>query len=204
MGDFTFNDDLNIAKYLSKSYRDPTSHLFLENGTDRIFEAAKNDSRIFKASRSQIKQYQESLSEISRSYEARLLHGQNRSLQRRSYINFSSLNILVGDLMFLPSSFTQKHDGKSVILALMDSASRLVFAKNIANSSSRETIAAFEEGLRFFTSGAPAGQSYLYFLSDKGVCIYKMTIILKNIPPVHNNITSPNDLFLFFLSLKTE
>ena len=168
MGDFSFNDDLNIAKYLSSSYRDPTSNLFLENGTTRILEAAKNDSRIFKASTSQIQQYRQSLSEISRSYEARLLHGQNRSLFKRSYINFSSLNILVGDLMFLPRSLTQKNDGKSVILALMDSASRLAFAKNIANTSSKETIAAFEEGLRFFTAGAPTGQNYLYFLSDKG------------------------------------
>ena len=172
MGDFSFNDDLNIARYLSKSYRDPTSHLFLENGTDRIFAAAKNDSRIFKASKSQIEQYQQSLSEISRSYEKRLLHGKNRAIQRRSYINFSSLNILVGDLMFLPKNFKQKNEGKSVILALMDSASRLVFAKNIANTLSKETIAAFEEGLRFFTSGSPAGQSYLYFLSDKGF-VYK-------------------------------
>ena len=169
MSDYHFNDKSNIAKYLSKSYRDPTSHLFLENGSDRIYEAAKNDSNIFKASKTEIKDYQDSLSELSRSYEARLLHNQNRSLQRRSYINFSSLNILVGDLMFLPKSLTRKNDGKSVILALMDSASRLVFAKNIANASSKETIAAFEEGLQFFTAGAPAGQNYLYFFSDRGL-----------------------------------
>ena len=81
---------------LYKSFQDPTSRIFLEKNSDRLYRAAKEDSNLFPVTRAEIDQFKRSVEAISRSFESRTLKARRRHLQYRKWITFGPLNVLLG------------------------------------------------------------------------------------------------------------
>ena len=154
-----------IEQNLYDNYRDPKSSTFLETDQHKLYSAAKTDASLFPVTYSEIDNFKQSVESISRSFERRLLRSRQRHLQYKKWLTYGPLNVICADLCFLPAT-GQKNSKKKIILVLLDCFSRLVNLQILKNSSSKETIEKFEQGLRFF--GASETYSYTKFTSDRG------------------------------------
>ena len=160
------NDEELINQKLYNNYRNPNSSTFLETNPHKLYSATKKEANLFPVSYSEIQKFKETVESISKSFQRRVLRSRNRHLQYRSWRSYSPLDIIVADICFLPSTTNSKNGKKTILLVLLDAFSRLVKLNVLKNSSSRETIAKFEESLRFF--GANETYSYTKFTSDRG------------------------------------
>ena len=114
-GVLTMNDDeLKVSRDIYAQFVNPTSKLFLETNTEKLFQAAKFDANLYPVSREEIQKFKENLELASRHFEQRTLgNRQPRYLNYKSYISFSPRSIICGDLMFVKSL---KHLGKKTVV----------------------------------------------------------------------------------------
>ena len=96
-----FNMDDLTSLQLYKSFQDPTSRLFLETNSNRLYQAAKEEASLFPVTHAEIDQFKRSVESISRSFESRTLKARRRHLQYRKWITYSPLNILLGKYRLL-------------------------------------------------------------------------------------------------------
>ena len=108
------NDELKVSKDIYAQFRNPSSNLFLETNTEKIFQAAKTDANLYPVSRDEILAFKNNLELASRNFEQRTLGNRRpRYLNYRSYISFSPRSIICGDLLFVKSL---KHLGKKTVV----------------------------------------------------------------------------------------
>ena len=143
-------------------YRDPSSGIFLETSTKKIYDKVKRDSRFYHVDYATIERYKRSLETLSKNRERRVLGHRKRHLSFRKWRTYGPRNILLGDLCFLRSIRDHQESKKYIILILLDSFSRLCFLAPLRTTSSREVTAQFEQAFRFF------GGPFHKFCSDKG------------------------------------
>lgn len=86
----------NKVHTLFKLYKDPTSKLFLDSSTQRIYEAAKKDARLLPIDRKDIIRYKLSLESLSRNRQRRYIGSKKRHDSYRSWIVHGPKNILCG------------------------------------------------------------------------------------------------------------
>ena len=96
-----FNMDDLTSLQLYKSFQDPTSRLFLETNSNRLYQAAKEEASLFPVTHAEIDHFKRSVESISRSFESRTLKARRRHLQYRKWITYSPLNILLGKYRLL-------------------------------------------------------------------------------------------------------
>ena len=91
------NSNETTTKQLYQSFKDPSSALFLETSTKRLYELAKQDAKLSTVSYNDIKRFKTSVESISKSFEQRTLRSRQRHLQYRQWRVFGPLNILLGE-----------------------------------------------------------------------------------------------------------
>ena len=160
------NTENVIINKIYQQFRNPNSDLFLQINTDKIFDIAKRDPSLAGVTRSDVLQFKRKVESISRSFQSRILKSRPRHDQFRSWITFGPLNILLGDLCFLPP--LKKHGKKTTILVLMDAFSRLVKLSYMKTNTAKETLQKFDESLAFFGSDPEHGLNFKKFACDRG------------------------------------
>ena len=78
-------------------YKDPKSGLFLDNSTQRIYNAAKEDARLAPIDKKTIERYKLSLETLSRNRQRRYLGSRKRHKSFRSWVVHGPKNILCGE-----------------------------------------------------------------------------------------------------------
>lgn len=81
---------------LYKVYLDPSSHLFLDSNTQRIYEQANRDAALAPTTHAEIIRYQRSLEDISRARQRRTIGQKKRHLSQRKWITWAPKCVLLG------------------------------------------------------------------------------------------------------------
>ena len=81
---------------LYKVYLDPSSHLFLDSNTQRIYEQANRDATLAPTTHAEIYRYQRSLEDISRARQRRNIGQKQRHLSQRKWITWAPKCVLLG------------------------------------------------------------------------------------------------------------
>ena len=88
--------DNKVDVLYNKLYKDPSSSVFLDSSTKRIYEAAKRDARLAPIDRSTIERYKLSLESLSRNRQRRAIGTRKRHLSYRKWICHGPKNIICG------------------------------------------------------------------------------------------------------------
>ena len=80
----------------NKFYKDPSSGVFLDNSTNRIYQTARQDASLVPIDRKTIERYRLSLEVLSRDRQRRYLPSKIRYKSWRSWVVHGPKNILAG------------------------------------------------------------------------------------------------------------
>ena len=90
-------DETQTTKKLFQSYINPENHLFLEQDTRKLYEAAKNDANLYPVTYKDIDKFKRSIENISRGFQSRTLRSRRRHLEFRSWLTYAPHSILLGN-----------------------------------------------------------------------------------------------------------
>ena len=179
---------------LSDLYHDPKSKLFLVKDSQKLYEAAKNDSLQSNITHLDVELFKQKVESIAQSNALKRPGGNSsRRFSFRKYKLYNS-NTLIGDICFLPrltgsNDPQQSNMGskKKVLLVLMCAFSRKVSLNFMNDATASSTLQTFEKALK---EDFP-GKTFTKFQSDRGyVYLFKYCSIpymspVKR-PPVSN------------------
>ena len=166
MTDTLDQDQIKTTSELYKLYKNPNSDLYLQQGTEALYQAARKEGKF--VTRSEIQTFKNSIEALSRNYGRRVLKSRKRHLSFRKWLSFSPLHILAADILFL-RRIKQDNNKKYVVLIIMDVFSRYLKVTPLKSTSSKETIQAFEASLKEFGADqTKPGWGYRYLAVDRG------------------------------------
>ena len=111
--------DNKVDTFYNKLYKEPSSGIFLDTNTRRIFEAAKQDARIAPVSRADIERFKLSIESISRNRQRRTIGNRSRHLSFRRWKCFAPKCIVAADLAFL-RGIRKFNEQRHVILVIIN------------------------------------------------------------------------------------
>ena len=152
---------------LNRLYHDPNNKVFLVKNSQKLYEAAKQDSLGSGVTFDDVTRFKQKIESISQTKASqRLGGGKNRGYSFRRYKLYGQ-NIISGDLAFIPpllQSDTGDRKKYRVLMVLMDCLSRKVSLNFMPDAKSSTALKTFEKSLQEDFPNI----KYTKFLSDRG------------------------------------